>query len=220
MLEVDVIIDTRENSKHPEFKSILDEKGVKTSVEMLNAGDFLIFGNEEGKGCLIERKEISDFISSMVSGRIFEQLEKLKSADARPLILVEGSFAQARKYSKVNSSSILGCISNIVLKWGVPVITLPSKKWTPYFILAVSTCLGKEKQPYALRGGAPRKLSLREKQIYLLQGLPSVGPKTSEALLEYFGTPITLFGNLQDLKKVKGIGDKTAREIEEVVMGG
>lgn len=217
---IDIHIDSREASKHPEFKSILEEKGLTVSTGLLDCGDFMIYNSEEDKAILIERKSIGDFIGSMMSGRIFEQLERLKAVNAKPMILVEGSFAQGRRYGKVNVSSILGCLVNIELKWGVPIVTLPSKKWTPYYLLAIANCLGKPKRPYALRGGAPRKMTLRQKQEYLLSGLPSVGPTTSRGLLEYFKSPLTLFTHLEQLEEVKGVGKKIAHDIMEVIIGG
>jgi Fanconi anemia group M protein len=49
---------------------------------------------------------------------------------------------------------------------------------------------------------------------YLIEGLPSVGPKTAQALLAHFGSPRAVFTATEDeLQKVVGLGKKTATTI-------
>lgn len=55
---VDVVIDSRENSKHPEFREAFIREGLKVAVRELQAGDFLLMAPPEKKSILIERKSI------------------------------------------------------------------------------------------------------------------------------------------------------------------
>ena len=48
-----------------------------------------------------------------------------------------------------------------------------------------------------------------------LMQLPRIGIKTAEAITEYRGQRQTVFEDIEDLQKVKGIGPKTAEQIRQ-----
>jgi Fanconi anemia group M protein len=54
--------------------------------------------------------------------------------------------------------------------------------------------------------------------LYVLQGLPGVGPARAEQLLEAFGTvEAVMTASVDDLTAVESIGPKTARSMRWVV---
>jgi hypothetical protein len=74
---------------------------------------------------------------------------------------------------------------------------------------------GKKRTP-AVHG---KKISttLREQQEYVIAAIPSVGPVTARALLEFFGSLETIFSApIQELTKVRGVGPQTARAIHSL----
>ena len=64
-----VVCDYREK----DMSNLLKDLGVKVSITSLPCGDFLV-GNE----IVIERKSHSDFVSSIIDGRIFNQIKSSK----------------------------------------------------------------------------------------------------------------------------------------------
>jgi ERCC4-type nuclease len=53
--------------------------------------------------------------------------------------------------------------------------------------------------------------------LAVVEGLPGVGPERAEALLRKFGTLSALFSaSAEELEQVEGIGEKTARRLEEL----
>jgi len=59
--------------------------------------------------------------------------------------------------------------------------------------------------------------TLREQQEYVIAAIPSVGPVTARALLEFFGSLETIFSApIQELTKVRGVGPQTARAIHSL----
>lgn len=74
---------------------------------------------------------------------------------------------------------------------------------------------GKKRTP-AEHGNKISK-TLREQQEYVIAAIPSVGPVTARALLEFFGSLETIFSApIQELTKVRGVGPQTARAIHSL----
>ena len=77
----------------------------------------------------------------------------------------------------------------------------------------VGTCL----DVAPLRGGY-RPKRLKSKQLYILQGLPKVGPKIAKRLLRHFKSiSKVMSASAQDLSKIDGIGKISAEKIREVL---
>jgi crossover junction endonuclease MUS81 len=91
---VTLVIDSRE-VKHRRsrsfFQTHFDQEGIRHETRMLDLGDFVWIRNERMCDFIIERKQGSDFVSSIVDGRFKEQKQRLmKCGIKRVLYLVEG----------------------------------------------------------------------------------------------------------------------------------
>src|SRR3989338_2343698 len=75
-----IYVDYREPEKIIE----LLKKNNAVKVAKLEVGDYII------DGVVIERKTIVDFLSSLASGKIFEQVERLRQNCQKPYLLIEG----------------------------------------------------------------------------------------------------------------------------------
>jgi Fanconi anemia group M protein len=61
-------------------------------------------------------------------------------------------------------------------------------------------------------------LSLTQKQEYIVASLPNIDSVLAKRLLEHFETVKDLFNaNIDELRKVKGIGQKLAQEIDKII---
>ena len=68
------------------------------------------------------------------------------------------------------------------------------------------------------RETAPRPMSLRERQEYIVSAFPGVGPTLAKPLLEMFGSVRNVVNACPDaLKSVEKIGEKRAKEIQRVL---
>jgi ERCC4-type nuclease len=62
----------------------------------------------------------------------------------------------------------------------------------------------------------PKRLASRK--LFLLQGLPGVGPALAQRLLDHFGTIERVFtADLSALGEVRGVGPEKAARIRELV---
>lgn len=66
-------------------------------------------------------------------------------------------------------------------------------------------------------GRKPKRIQTRK--LYMLQGLPGIGPRTAKRMLEYFGSIEKVFSaNEKELACVEGIGKKKAGKIREIIV--
>jgi Fanconi anemia group M protein len=64
-------------------------------------------------------------------------------------------------------------------------------------------------------------MSLKERQQFIIEGLPGVSATLAQRLLDHFGSvEAVMKASEKELCKVKGIGGTIAKEIIEVVKGG
>ncbi|MEM4903419.1 MAG: ERCC4 domain-containing protein [Desulfurococcaceae archaeon] len=215
---VDVIIDSREDSKHPEFKVKIAREGLRVAVQELPAGDFLLLAPPGRKqSILVERKSADDFANSIRDGRIWEQSKLLQEAALqeghRPLIVIEGSLEKLEKYRNWRVQSILRVIDTLVLDMNIPILYTPHKDATIAWIIAKAKNLGKTEEKRVVKMRVEKKpLSIEERVLYVTEGL--VGPTLARRLLARFKTLKNVANaSTYELMSVEGIGEKRAQEI-------
>lgn len=179
--------------------------GVTVDQVELVAGDYLI-----APGVAVERKSATDFISSVMEGRLFDQLARILIEHERAIVLVEGSLYETR--SAISPEAIDGALSYISLLSGASLMVSPSLARTPFLLhrmaLHLQHGLG---YVVPLRSGKPKGPAISQ---YLLEGLPGVGPSLARALIDHFGTPRAVFSASREaLLQVKGLGPKSADTI-------
>ncbi len=214
---VDIVIDSREDAKHPEFRRELTSRGVRVSVQYLPAGDFLLLASPGKQSLLVERKTVTDLGNSIRDNRIWEQAKLLKEAAVKdghqPLVIIEGWLGALEKYRGWRIQSVLRVIDSLILDFQIPVLNTPNKKATIEWLAAKAKSLGKpeEKRVYRMRV-EKKPLTLNQRILYVAEGL--VGPKLARKLLERFKTLKAIANaDVKELMTVEGIGEKRAREI-------
>ena len=107
-----VLMDHRE--RNSELAAALEANGVDIKWETLPVGDYII----SDRIC-IERKTVYDFESSMMSGRLFDQIDRLSDSYEVPMLLLEGDRDTFRLKSKV----INGAMASLYVDYGVIIIS-------------------------------------------------------------------------------------------------
>ncbi|MCL4411709.1 helix-hairpin-helix domain-containing protein [Candidatus Marsarchaeota archaeon] len=201
--ELRLIVDQRE--KNAELLEALASSSMSVEIKTLPVGDYVV----SDRVC-IERKSVSDFEGSMVSGRLFEQVGRLKEAYQSPLLLVEGDIDSFR----MNRTSIYGAIVSIYVKYGMPVLLSRNALESAQIIKAIANQeqYADERLP-SLKGGL-RAYTDNQFQEYVIGNLPGIGPKLARALLAHFGS-VRKISNArpEQLAKVDKIGKKKAARI-------
>jgi len=214
-----IYIDSREHSQHPEFYNMLSKEH-EVVVQMLPSADFVITGMY--KTCVIERKHVLDFIASLQGKRLFNELITMKSyeGDVDCRLVLEGWIGLIRK-RRWNEKSIYAEFDAVVAKekWNVPIIPTPDVRGTATYISWKQSQLGHPptKKKYALRIGAKRQMTLKEKALCILQGFSGISVVHSENILRHFGSLRKFFANAEHVDDVPKIGPKLKEEILKVI---
>jgi len=87
-----IFVDDRVGSK--ELVKYFDDMGIRAELSHLDAGDVCWVG--EGSVVGVERKTVSDFVNSCLSGRLGEQLVKMKEDYDVAYLLIEGRYKEGR----------------------------------------------------------------------------------------------------------------------------
>ena len=179
----------------------------------LEVGDYIL---SERVG--VERKQVRDFLASIFTQRVFDQLERLREAYERPVLLLEGDPERLWVERKVHPNTIRGVLASIAIDLQIPILWSGSPKETAELLYWIAYREQvKLRKEVAVRPGKRRR-GLAEEQEFLVAGLPGISTVRARQLLSYFRTPRRVFAaSLTQLKQVKGIGEKTARQIQEVL---
>ena len=83
-MEKKILIDSREAASVPDIVDRIKKLGIPIGIEPLDSGDYIL------GDILIERKTIDDFYGSLNSGRLWDQLFKMKLSGKKCIIAIVG----------------------------------------------------------------------------------------------------------------------------------
>ncbi len=123
-----IYADNRERNK------IIDilRKEIDVIEKQLPVGDYLIDEN-----ICIERKTCSDFLQSLIDGRLFSQLKDLKDNFVNPIIIIEGE-TLFMKERKIHPNAIRGALASIAIDYGMPIIWTYNQLETAEMIISIA----------------------------------------------------------------------------------
>lgn len=169
----------------------------KASLELksLKIGDYLIGET------VIERKTTSDFISSMLSKRMVEQLKQMHSYKKR-LLIIEGKTKELFKNdTNLNPNAVRGFILSIMSNYETPIIFAKNHKETAKYLVLFAKQQLKPKSEISLHSRIPK--TPKEQKKYVLESFPNIGPKKAELLLKKFKTLTEVFNATEEeLKEI------------------
>jgi len=173
------------HEKNSLVASELVNLGVDVEFRYLKVADYLI-GN-----VAIERKTISDFISSTINKRLLRQLEELQQYEKK-ILIIEGIDNQELYNDELEAkgmhpNSIRGMLLYTCLEANCPIILTKDYQDTAKFLFLIARRMEKRAMPVSLH--AKKKARNKQEQIqYILEGFPGIGPATAKKLIKEFKT--------------------------------
>ncbi|MDD5205833.1 MAG: ERCC4 domain-containing protein [Desulfobacterales bacterium] len=203
-----ISVDHRERASG--LLELLTKENVFIEVQQLPFGDYII-----NDSITIERKTARDFLISIIDGRLFRQLSDLKKNCLCPIIVIEGNPYEIDV--AIDPAAIKGALISVETIWYVPIVFTRSKEDTVKTLMMIGrqdeTCT----DVVPLRGGY-RPKRLKSRQLYILQGLPKVGPTIAKRLLGHFGcVSKVMSASVEALTEVEGVGMATAAQIRDIL---
>jgi Fanconi anemia group M protein len=206
-MQLKIVVDSRE--RNAELVLALEDRSIETTIKTLAVGDYII-SDRVG----VERKTIYDFENSLMNGRMFDQITRLKGAYERPILLVEGSREEFRLKQKV----ITGAIVSMYIDNGVQVLLSEGIEDTADILLSMARHEQSERSRVPSLKGGVRAYTDSEYQEYIVGNIPGVGPKLAKALLSHFGSISNIANSeVEELLKVDKIGKVKAERILDIL---
>ncbi len=205
---VRVYVDERERGKG--VAEALASMGAAVIYQRLDIGDYVV-----SQDIVFERKTVDDLIRSVFDGRLFDQARRLAEKYPKPVIIVEGRFEKL--WEKTGRAiQVRQALLAVALDYNIRVVHTRDPSDTARVIYYTARREQVEQKKPVVIHRKPRLSSLREKQLYVLQSLPGVGPKLAEKLLEYFGSlEAVCKASIVELERV--LGEARAREVYRVI---
>jgi DNA excision repair protein ERCC-4 len=202
------------------------------SFAQLPIGDYLLVS--DSTAVIIERKTVNDFLSSVRSNRLWDQLLRMMKTEKvlgyeikRRILLLHGNFQDylfEADYGNPEDmlkhwSQLIGAYLEIIYVYNTPIIHAESDTALKAFmrILVQRECTGKnDKLPDArwYRKPARADLPAKDRKRYILSALPYIGDRLAENLLSHFETISQVAcASVEELQEVPKIGKKKAQLI-------
>ena len=205
-----IFVDSREAAKSKEiYRMLVNVLGQQVGVRKLDVGDYLLDGAEGI--ALVERKTITDLLNSMKPdetgrGRIWSQLDQLSEIDScEKILLIEGWIGIVRKLTEWSEASLYRLLESIQRAYGIPVVYTPDWRGTAQYLIAKYRSLKERREPRDLRlRASSASLTPEEQALYIIEGIPRVGPTLAKAMLKTYGS-------------VKGVIDALASKPTELL---
>lgn len=228
LVESKLLVDYRERR----MARLLEDVCEQVAFAHLPLGDYLVVFDSQA--VVVERKTVKDFLSSVRSNRLWDQLLRMMKAERtlgyeikRKILLLHGDFDDYLVEADYGNpqdmlkhwSQLMGAYLETIYVYNVPIVHAESDTAFKAFlrILIRREATGKnDKLPDArwyrkpIRAGLP----VRDRKKYVLSALPYIGDRLAENLLSHFESISRVAcASVQELQRVPKIGKKKAQLI-------
>ena len=206
---VQILCDMRE-SRSGIIEALQLQPDAKVQVGELETGDYVLSGD-----MVVERKTALDFIQSIMGGRLFNQVGKMRLNFSRPVFLIVGDVHATR--SAITREAIDGALSFLVAIHGCTVLYVKDQTAAAGLIYRLAKQaqhgLGYE---VAFRRG--KTAPGRGEALFMIEGTPGVGPSTALKVLNHFRSVHAFFNaTMEDLRQIPGLGPKKVERIYQAI---
>ena len=203
-----IVVDERE--KKSGIQSLLKGIGINLEMKTLPVGDYIV-----APETIVERKSISDLVSSVFDGRLFDQCNRMKENFQFPIIIIEGNTNEIEELIE-NPFVFYGAVSSVAIDFKIPIISTPNASHTAKLLVYMCSRKDVTKGPFIKK--IRKSNDLQRQQLSVLSSLPGIGEKTAIRMLEKFGTPLNVFSASSiELSKISGLGELRAKKIKKIL---
>jgi len=208
-----MIVDSRE----PESNWVKIKKDSPDSTkEFVEVGDYLLTN-----GFAVERKKGRDFLGSLLSKRLYEQLINLSQYEHPILAVISDNIWKDFYYSQSRyiHNVYLGTLSTITAKFPqVRIIQFEDDDQFISFLISLEKKLLEEGPKERPKPFTRKPTSLQDRRENCLTQIEGVGIKMSQKLLKEYGSIDGVCNATEEsLAEIEKVGKKTAKAIFETL---
>ena len=209
-VQIHIIADDREG-RSDVIEALAGFEYVDVSVRRLSMGDYQVDNR-----LVVERKTLKDFAVSIIDGRLFRQLIRMANSTSMGVLILEGTVKDTVGLG-VTREAMQGALITVSLILGIPVLRSKDAPETAKLIVYCAHQITSRTRSGVYRHGY-RPKDKRKKQLFILQGLPGVGPERACRLLDTLGSvEAVVSASSSELQSIHGIGKALADKIRWVV---
>lgn len=218
-----VTIDSREQSRIQSATQYYKEQGLEVSIEELQVGDYIF---TDGKDKVVfEFKLVSDFVSSIQSGRVFNQCIEQAENFNYHFCLIHGDLATRSKciamtkhYRPVTVFQYISAICSINRYSTVIQVSSPFINESYYTMMTqAKKCL--QNKPIVKKFPRKHKNTALNFMMYTIYGINAKKAKAIVDTYDLHSLTDLMELTTEDLCLIEGIGEKTAQNIIEAIHG-
>jgi len=203
--DIKIIVDHREYRSN--VVRNLTVKGTSVEPQQLDVGDYIL-SSRIG----VERKKVEDFLESLIHGKLFRQIARLRETYSRPIMIIEGDGLYTQR--NINHNAIFGSLASISVDYGVSVLSTKDALETADLLNVIAKREQKEDKKVVAVRGEKSQMSLRERQQFIIEGFPNISAVIAKRLLTHFGSIKDIANaTIEELQEVKGVGKNIASDI-------
>ncbi len=213
-----IIIDSRE---HHEERDYFTRHNIPFKLQALSCGDYAV---EDPDGCrvVVERKEIKDFISSLFSGRLDDQLGRLR-LESYPILVISGSLQEyydSVTDSKFTEEQFYGAISSAIVRYGLRCVVWNQCENAHEDTLGIISKILVHTDLNHLDKIPKRQKHAFNNKIGFVRELTGCPQATAIELLKHYTNVKNIIdASPEDLKTFKGLGPKRIERMEKLLNG-
>tara|TARA_R110002167_G_scaffold65864_6_gene186395 strand:+ start:7209 stop:7904 length:696 start_codon:yes stop_codon:yes gene_type:complete len=217
-----IIIDSRETS---DLTHEVEEKAKKLNIitekKWLEVGDY-IFGN-----VCFEAKSTHDFLSSVISKRLWTQLDNMDRCFDVNVVIIYGSLSEALKYTKYSAkynqmpkqrkmqlltNKFYGALGRIILDSDIKPVWVLDEFAAASIICSVAKMQPVDRPP--IKPHLFKRFTTDDVRINILSTVKGVSEKKAKMLIKKYGSLMEIGDcDKRELCSLEGIGDTTASRI-------
>jgi ERCC4-type nuclease len=218
------LIFVTDNEFRSRIPDILDKLGIKYAEKHLDVFDYFVGSEDENgwNGIGIERKSSEDYVSSLVSGHLDQQLYNMSYLSDLSYLIIIGDITSALLFRKVNREVVISSLVGASLKKAdsgkrgqVITVNLENDYDFVSFLKHLDAKVSQieNRIPIIKKRGDYTDIKLK-----VVMSFPGIGEKTAKNILRKFKT-INSFASseVDDLCKVDNIGRKKAEQIYKIL---
>ena len=179
---------------------------IQLQIKPLKIADYLI-----GQTA-IERKTVSDLISSMINKRLIQQLNQMKEYPQK-LLIVEGNLQEVLEEDTNIAKALRGFLLSIITNYQTPIIQTSDYIDTAKYLITLAKQQLKPQTPISLHSRIPK--TKKEQKQYVLESFPNIGPAKAKKLLKKFKNLLNVFNASEE--ELNEILKSRVKEFKELI---